>query len=75
MGAGCFGRVERGVLKKGDKDVEVALKTLNKTESEDKVKFLQEATLMAQFRHPNIINLLGVVSKHEPVSQTRSFSY
>ena len=68
LGAGCFGRVERGVWKKGEKDVEVALKTLNKSGADDKVKFLQEATLMAQFKHPNVVNLYGVASKHEPVS-------
>ena len=67
LGAGCYGRVDRGVWKKGDKEIEVALKRLNKRGAQDKVKFLQEATLMAQFRHPNVINLLGVCSKHEPV--------
>lgn len=72
LGAGFFGRVERGVWRKGEKDVEVALKTFNKTGAEDKVKFLQEAALMAQFRHPNVISLLGVASKREPVSQADS---
>ena len=31
-------------------------------DEEDKVKFLQEAAIMAQFKHPNVINLYGVVS-------------
>ena len=47
----------------------MALKTLNqKNAEEDKVKFLQEAAIMAQFRHPNVVLLYGIVSKEEPVS-------
>ena len=34
---------------------------------EDKVKFLQEAAIMAQFRHPHIVRLLGAVTVDEPV--------
>ena len=50
-------------------ELEVALKTL-KTDSieEDKVKFLQEAAIMAQFKHPNIVTLHGVVRDKQPVS-------
>ena len=48
---------------------EVALKTLKEGSGEqDKVKFLQEAAIMAQFTHPNIVTLHGVVSDKEPVS-------
>lgn len=32
------------------------------------MKFLQEAAIMGQFSHPNIISLLGVVTLGEPVS-------
>jgi serine/threonine protein kinase len=49
--------------------LEVALKTLKAgSEGMDKVKFLQEAAIMAQFKHPNIVVLYGVVSDKEPVS-------
>ena len=75
LGSGYFGRVERGIWKKGDKDIEVALKILNKTDAQDKVKFLQETTLMAQFKHPNIINMLGVASKHQPVCKLFTLNY
>lgn len=71
LGAGQFGTVEQGLWQNVNETVptEVALKTLNKASSdEDKVKFLQEATIMAQFRHPNVISLHGVVSQGEPVS-------
>ena len=45
---------------------EVAVKTL--TDSANIVKFLQEAAIMAQFRHPNVVALYGVVSRGRPVS-------
>ncbi len=50
--------------------VEVAVKTLKPNASEkDKVKFLQEAAIMGQFLHPNVIKLQGVVTIGEPVSE------
>ena len=36
---------------------------------EEKVKFLQEAAINGQFRHPNVVQLMGVVTVGEPVSQ------
>ena len=44
----------------------MAVKTL--TDSDNTVKFLQEAAIMAQFKHPNILTLHGVVSAGDPVS-------
>ena len=68
LGSGQFGKVERGTWESRTK-LEVALKTLKAgSEDMDKVKFLQEAAIMAQFKHPNIVILYGVVSK-EPVSR------
>ena len=50
-------------------DIEVAIKVLQPGASEDdKVKFLQEAAVMGQFFHPNVISLHGVVTLGEPVS-------
>ena len=47
---------------------EVAIKVLKKgTNEEDKVRFLQEAAIMTQFRHPHIVRLLGAVTLGEPV--------
>lgn len=49
--------------------VDVAIKTLKTEASEDeKVKFMQEAAIMGQFRHPNVVKLHGVVTVGEPVS-------
>ena len=45
---------------------EVAVKTMEKEiGDEDRIKFLQEATIMAQFKHSNIISLKGVLLEDE----------
>ena len=49
--------------------MEIAVKTLKpNTTEEDRVKFLQEAAIMGQFSHPNVVKLYGVVTVGEPVS-------
>ena len=73
LGSGQFGTVHKGEWaaseEEGGKKIEVAIKTLKEGASkEDKVKFLQEAAIMGQFRHPNVIKLYGVVIEGEPVS-------
>ena len=47
----------------GSMEREVAVKTMenNGASEEGRVKFLQEAAIMGQFNHPNIIKLLGVI--------------
>ncbi len=46
----------------GFKKEAVAVKCLDDSNNEEaKVKFLQEAAIMAQFNHPNIIRILGIV--------------
>ena len=47
--------------------MEVAVKTIQSDKEEKKVKFLQEAAIMGQFRHPNIVKLMGVVTMGELV--------
>ncbi len=70
IGSGNFGDVYKGVwLKDKTKERLVAIKKLKRdADNEDKVKFLQEAAIMGQFRHPNVVNLMGVVTVGEPVS-------
>jgi hypothetical protein len=49
--------------------MDVAVKQLQPGASEEeKVKFLQEAAINGQFRHPNVVKLMGVVTTGEPVS-------
>jgi len=73
LGSGHFGKVDRGLWKSSKNNsivpVEVALKSLTEGASDvNEVKFLQEAAIMAQFEHPNVISLYGVVTKGKPVS-------
>ena len=68
LGSGEFGSVSKAEWKNGRRQMTVAVKTL--TDSANTVKFLQEAAIMAQFRHPNILTLHGVVSAGHPVSIT-----
>ena len=66
LGSGEFGVVNKGLWTSERGALEVAVKTL--TDSANTVKFLQETAIMAQFKHPNIIALYGVVSQGMPVS-------
>ena len=69
LGSGQFGVVSRGKWQTVvGSSVDVAIKTLRPSAKEtDKVKFLQEAAINGQFRHPNIVQLHGVVTVGEPV--------
>ena len=68
LGSGEFGTVNRGVWQDGGRCVDVAVKKLKDDCSEEEgVRFLQEAAIMGQFRHPNIVQLLGVVTIVKPV--------
>ncbi len=67
LGSGQFGMVYKGVLTCGRyHKVEVAVKTLKN--KEDRVKFLQEAAIMGQFKHRNVVKMYGVITVGEPVS-------
>ena len=70
LGSGQFGTVNKGIWQSPAGAIEVAVKTLQSSASqEDRVKFLQEAAINGQFRHPNVVKLLGVVTVEEPVSK------
>ncbi|XP_010901936.1 ephrin type-A receptor 8 isoform X2 [Esox lucius] len=69
IGSGEFGEVCYGRMRlPGKRDIPVALKTL-KAGYTDKQRrdFLAEASIMAQFDHPNVIHLEGVVTRSKPV--------
>ena len=58
----------KGVWQHSESETEVAVKILKCGSTEDeRVKFLQEAAIMGQFKHPNIIKIHGVVTIAEPV--------
>ncbi len=68
IGSGQFGEVHRGTWVSPKGKVEVALKTLKKGATcQEKVKFLQEVAIMAQFKHPCVVTMHGVITKEEPV--------
>ena len=63
LGSGEFGDVVKGYWKSADYSVEVALKTLSGGQGQEgRRKLLQEAAIMSQFRHPNVVKLYGVVN-------------
>ena len=73
LGLGEFGIVTLGVLSRAQGDIEVAVKTLNADASiKDKLRFLQEATIMSQFDHQNVIKLHGIV-KETPIMIVSEF--
>ena len=78
LGSGQFGIVYRGVWQQTadseeDSGVEVAVKTMEEgAGEEERVKFLQEAAIMGQFKnHPNIVRILGIILD-APVSNNTS---
>ena len=59
--------VQHGIWKKrsetGCKDTDVAVKGVeNGGNSEERVKFLQEAVIMGQFKNPYILQILGIIN-------------
>ncbi len=48
--------------------VEVAIKTVKACSDLERIKLLQEAAIMGQFAHCNVVRLLGVVTVGDPVS-------
>ena len=74
LGSGAFGSVNKGLWQSPGGAIEVAVKTIQSDKEEEKVKFLQEAAIMGQFRHPNVVKLMGVVTVGEPVSFAYKFT-
>ncbi|XP_066587299.1 tyrosine-protein kinase transmembrane receptor Ror [Prorops nasuta] len=71
LGEGAFGKVYKGELQtdnKCDSPIYVAVKTLKENASpKTQNEFKREVDLMTDLRHPNIICLLGVILKGEPM--------
>ncbi|KAF2904495.1 hypothetical protein ILUMI_01678, partial [Ignelater luminosus] len=77
LGEGAFGTVYGGEAKFPDSDagwLAVAVKTLKVgSTTEEKLDFLSEAEVMKRFDHKNIVRLLGVCTKKEPVYTIMEF--
>eukprot|EP00041_Stephanoeca_diplocostata_P039345 m.1617180 g.1617180 ORF g.1617180 m.1617180 type:complete len:1743 (+) comp25372_c0_seq76:15-5243(+) len=77
LGAGEFGEVMKGVRLGGsdgtvyEESTVVAVKTLKGVKGDvdrkEKETLMAEATVTAQFRHPNIVSLIGVVTTGTPL--------
>ena len=68
LGSGEFGVVREGIWSVDGKEREVAVKSLADGSTEEKrIQFLQEAAIMGQFKHPNVITLLCVNFTSGPV--------
>ena len=67
LGEGQFGEVRKGLWETPYGNIEVAVKALKNYGDEEIVKFLQEAVIMGQFRHPHIVRMLGAITLDDPV--------
>ena len=68
LGSGEFGDVRKALWTESESNrvLEVAVKTLKENAAmEERVKFLQEAAVMGQFYHQNVVQLHGVVLEHD----------
>ena len=81
IGSGYFGNVYKAKMEQGDKNdeddaFEIAVKTLQKeAKQQEKIKFLQEAALMAQFHHTNVLKIIGVVAENNTVSCIYTYQF
>ena len=69
LGEGQFGDVYRALWQAPSETVVVAVKQVKKGSPEsEKVKLLQEAAILGQFKHRHVVGLFGVVTVGQPVS-------
>ena len=67
LGKGNFAVVHEGIWKTMRGDIPVAIKSLKMEDEESCLNFLQEAAILGQFNHPNVLRLLGVVTVNNPL--------
>eukprot|EP00730_Choanoeca_flexa_P004721 TRINITY_DN11783_c0_g1_i1.p1 TRINITY_DN11783_c0_g1~~TRINITY_DN11783_c0_g1_i1.p1 ORF type:complete len:1320 (+),score=353.99 TRINITY_DN11783_c0_g1_i1:92-3961(+) len=70
LGKGAFGVVYKGLMSEGGAipDYLVAVKSLHPSSSvSDRTELLEEAAVMAQFNHRNVVSLVGVVTVGKPL--------
>ncbi|KAI3422449.1 hypothetical protein GPALN_012958 [Globodera pallida] len=70
LGRGAFGIVRRGSFKEptSSQAIQVAIKEVSQTSTKDQIKeFMNEARIMRQFDHKNVIKFHGVAVGQEPL--------
>ena len=68
LGEGNFGLVVSGNWNSKVGDVPIAMKSLKNENEGSDVNFLQEAAILGQFNHPNVLKLLGMVTLTPPLT-------
>ena len=69
LGSGQYGDVHEALwTTSNNNSMEVAVKKLKKGSSTlERIRFLQEAAIMAQFSNPNVLGIMGVIKQEEDV--------
>ena len=68
LGSGQFGTVSKGLWSISNDSILIAIKQLHTAASTtERIKLLQEAAIMGQFSHPNVVKLYGLVTTKDPV--------
>ena len=62
LGSGHFAHVKTATWRKENGEaIDVAVKMMNSDAEFEKIRFLQEAVMMGQFSHPNVLQIYGVI--------------
>jgi serine/threonine protein kinase len=73
IGEGEFGQVHKGEWFTGNKVLQVAVKELKRSATEeDRAKLFKEAALMGQFAHNHVVMLHGVVNEGNKVCELKN---
>ncbi len=69
LGKGHYGVVSKGLLREvmGQPGYLVAVKVLHISTDDSRTGLLQEAAVMAQFTHPRVVQLVGVITVGDPL--------
>ena len=72
LGQGNFGEVHKGTMKTQDNSIAtIAVKVLHRNKDDAiviaRISLLEEAAIMAQFDHPRVVRLIGVVTVGNPL--------
>jgi hypothetical protein len=78
IGEGAFGTVYKALVDErsttGVPEYTVAVKVLKDEPTSGEIKeFMREAAIMAQFQHPNVVSLIGVVTVGDPAMLVLQF--
>ena len=68
--SGQFSALSKAVWKNGDTRYQVAVKSATvQNQAKEHILMLQEAAIMGQLVHPNIVSIYGVVNEKHSVSK------